>query len=513
MKHRLSNKLDPKLDLFAKQITEFEQRKIDYSRLKPVHTQWGIYKERQNENFMIRIRLPGGIITTKQLMSVAILSQKYGNGKLHFTTRQNIQLHQLKLTETYELIKKLHKIDLSSWAGCGDTIRNITTCNNCLRCQFNLYPYAIGLTEFLLAQQTSYNLPRKLKIALSGCKHDCAGACVADIGLIAKRQNNECGFSVYSGGGLGANSKIGYEIENFIPAIQIVFAIEAIKSIFCKLGTRVKRNKARLRFLVNTLGQTKFHKLYRKEKDKIKANLNPEEIYNRVKKLNCKLSDIINHTTNTDFTVPLFLGNIDANKLINILKISREYNIGYITATNTQNIIFRGIKYSLEKAFRAEINKIFSQISYPKIYSNIISCVGATTCTLGICQSQKISADIWQKLSECNLPLSELSDITINISGCLNSCGRTNISSIGLIGCKKKINNKIKYYYIIKLAGKTHSDNSTLAKQIAIIPEDSVSDYIINLLKEYITQKSFTTFNQFAENITSEKHNNYINEK
>ena len=143
---------------------------------------------------MNRIRIPAGVITSDQLKAIATVAKKYGNGVAHITTRQDIQLHEVKIEDTIKVMEFLKEYELSPRGGGGNTVRNITSCALSGLCRDEILEtkgYAVSLTEFLLGQDSSYNLPRKFKIGFSGCAKDCAAVCVNDVGLLAKEKRSE----------------------------------------------------------------------------------------------------------------------------------------------------------------------------------------------------------------------------------------------------------------------------------------------------------------------------------
>ena len=224
---------------------------------------------------MVRIRIGAGLVLPAQLERIAQLSKTYGNGITHVTTRQDIQIHDVDIEDTPDVLEGLLEAGLSPRGGGGNTVRNVTACPRAGICpdeQFDVAPYSIATAEYLLQDRSSFNLPRKYKIVFSGCSTDCAFASVADLGFFAHIKDGVKGFSVYAAGGLGSNPAVAAKIEDFVEAKEVFEVAEAIKRLFDKHGDRANKHKARLRYVLARIGVEEFIKLYQKEREILKAD-------------------------------------------------------------------------------------------------------------------------------------------------------------------------------------------------------------------------------------------------
>lgn len=200
---KLPQKIKDDIEIYAREIDEYLKGRSSWARFTGIRVPWGNYSHRGGKVFMGRIRLPGGILTPLQLKAMAECTRTYGDGLLHITTRQDIQIHKIKIENIIKVHHLLKDHELSSRAGGGNTIRNIMACPYAGVCDkeiFDVGEDAVSLTEYLLMQEDSYNLPRKFKIAFSGCSIDCAGCLVNDVGLLAVTNNSEPGWSIFTGG-------------------------------------------------------------------------------------------------------------------------------------------------------------------------------------------------------------------------------------------------------------------------------------------------------------------------
>lgn len=199
------------------------------------------------------------------MKGIADVSRTYGNGVLHVTSRQDIQVHRVLIDDIHPALVDLSKYGLSAKGGGGNTVRNIAACCNAGVCDqepFDVTPYVMALTEFLLPDPVNYQLPRKYKIAFAGCSKNCSGATLNDLGCFATIRDGVNGFRVYAGGGMGKMTRVGELLEEFVPADEIHYVAEAVKRVFDRNGNRKNKHKARLRFLVEKIGFDKFRELY-----------------------------------------------------------------------------------------------------------------------------------------------------------------------------------------------------------------------------------------------------------
>jgi sulfite reductase (ferredoxin) len=257
---------------YRQRVDKLLRAETSPSQFKAYRVPMGIYEQRVSGKYMIRIRIPAGIALPHQLERIAELSKNYGSGVIHVTTRQDLQIHDVAVEHTPEILEKLLEVGLSPRGGGGNTVRNVTVCPRsgvCPEESFDVAPYAVALSEYLLQNDSAFNLPRKFKVAFSGCSKDCAFASVADVGFFAHMRDGEEGFSVYAGGGLGSSSRTAIIIEDFIPAQRMFQFTEAVKRLFDIHGDRTNKHRARLRYVLMRFGQKEFVKHYQAERNRI----------------------------------------------------------------------------------------------------------------------------------------------------------------------------------------------------------------------------------------------------
>jgi sulfite reductase (ferredoxin) len=464
----------------------------------------GIYEQRTAGKYMVRIRIGAGLVWSYQLEKIAELSKTCGNGVVHVTTRQGLQIHEVDIEKTPNVLEGLLEVGLSSRGGGGNTVRNITTCPHAGVCPqevFNVAPYAIATAEYLLDLPSSFELPRKFKLVFSGCPADCASASVADLGFFAHVKEGQKGFAVYAGGGLGRNPRIGIQIEEFIRTDEILEVAEAVKRLFDKYGDRTNRQKARLRYVLGKVGAEEFVKLYRNEREKVHEQGLPGSIPEirdldvpfpndapfpspdreggdrNQKKPKCNDS-VIPEKTPGFYTVrlKLKLGDIPADDLVKVAQIAEKYATGLVRTTQLQGLFIPGVPAQNLESVMHELTKLSIEVienHQPKI----VACTGAATCKLGLCLSRGLAAAIGRKLQDEKIS-PNANDMIVRISGCPNSCGNHYLAGIGFEGKVKRINGRRMPFYEVLVGAKIAEGNSQLAEKIGSIPAKRIPEFI-----------------------------------
>ncbi len=435
----------------------------------------GIYEQRTVGKFMVRIRIGAGLVLPHQLERIAQLSKTYGNGIVHVTTRQDIQIHEVDIEDTPDVLEGLLEAGLSSRGGGGNTVRNVTACPEAGVCheeEFDVAPYAIAAAEYLLQDRSSFNLPRKFKLVFSGCSKDCAFASVADLGFFAHLKNEVKGFSVYAGGGLGPNPAVAAKIEDFIEAEEIFEVAEAIKRLFDKYGDRANKHKARLRYVLARVGIEEFIKLYRAERDLLKTEGLP-----------CTTPQIRDIASvykvpekSENVRLRLKKGDIPADDLNIVGQIAAKYGQGLIRTTQLQDLLITGITQEDVDKVHSELKKLSIDV-FGDGSSKIIACAGASTCKLGLCLSRGLAEAISDKLSHNGFS-ADLPETTIRISGCPNSCGHHYIASIGFQGKAKRVNGRLMPCYDVLVGAKTIEGDAQLGKRIGTVPAKNIPELL-----------------------------------
>ena len=463
---------------------------------------------------MVRIKLPYGQLTTKQIKRIADISDEYATGNLHLTTRQDIQLHFVSLDKTPELWHKLSEDDITIREACGNTVRNVTaspTAGIDPDEPFNVTPYADATFRYFLRNPVCQDMGRKFKIAFSSSEKDSAFAYIHDIGVIPKIKDENGqqvkGFKVFVGGGLGVQPFLAHQAFDFLPADHLVPYIEAVLRVFDRNGERTNRHKARMKYLIAKIGLEKFTELVNQEFMAIKAA-----------NVSFDFTEIPSALPEKDFTVPAFTiqnkekfaawekTNVFAQKQAGYLGAYIKVTTGDISSdtarlladtvkqmagddmrvTANQGLLIKFIKPELLPYFYSILEKL--ELAEPGFDStaDVTSCPGTDSCNLGISNSTGIAKILENVVTEEFPELIYNKDIKIKISGCMNSCGQHGIANIGFHGSSMKAGGKVLPALQVLLGGGTVGNGlGRAAEKIIKLPSKRVPQALRILLEDY----------------------------
>src|SRR3989454_3841607 len=271
------------LEEFVSTLEAYERGEIAPDAFKIFRLTRGIYGQRQDDVQMIRVKIPQGVLGGDQLRALAVVARTYSRGFGHVTTRQNVQFHFVKMAVVPQAMEALETAGLTTREACGNTVRNITACpmaGVCTDEPFDVTPYGEALTRFFLRNPICQALPRKFKIALSGCPTDCAMGAMHDIGVIARTREvegrREIGFKVVIGGGLSVSPQNAWVLHEFLPPERLLPVCEAIVRVFDRTGNRKNKGQARMKYAIRKLGFETFKAEIEKELQALPATRDPE---------------------------------------------------------------------------------------------------------------------------------------------------------------------------------------------------------------------------------------------
>ena len=441
-----------------KKIHAFRGGQIDDERFRSLRLARGIYGQRQEGVQMIRIKLPYGKVTSEQLRRITEVSDKYSTGRLHITTRQDIQIHYVSLDRTPELWSELAKDDITLREACGNTVRNITASELAgvdAEEPFDVSPYAHGLFQYLLRNPICQEMGRKFKISFSSSDKDTALSYLHDLGFIPKIVDGQKGFKIMLGGGLGSQPHHAELLSEFVPVNQIIPTAEGVIRVFDRYGERAKRLKARLKFLIKELGKDEFLRLVDEEKKALPfhsyeidttafegpitepllevpaVTIDDAVAYEAWKKSNVIAQKQAGYVA---IGVKVLLGDFYIDKARLLADLIKNYGANELRFSLKQNIVIRNIKEENLAFFYQELAKLdMVQLGYETI-GDITACPGTDTCNLGIASSTGIADELERVIKEEYPQFADNKEITIKISGCMNACGQHNMSEIGFQG-------------------------------------------------------------------------------
>lgn len=489
-------------------IEQFKQGEISGAQLKSNRVPMGIYEQRQDGHFMLRIRCTGGLITPRQLRRVAEVARQVECSHIHITTRQEVQIHDVSIDQATPALLSLQEEGLATQGGGGNTIRNmlVNELGGISNHQtFDPYPYAIGLTTRLIAEKDSWSMPRKLKIAFDMNEADANFSLVADFGLIPLIKDGQRGFRVLLGGSVASKPHKGWQVFDFLPEKDLFRAAKAAKNFFNLNGNRKNRHKARIRYIFYKNGEEETKRLYFEEYNKLGADasldfepavlpfeykvptfapINDEsEAFKTWKRRYAQKQSVGNGYY---AVIPFLHGNTSPKVFAKIADFLEEFGNDVIRFTPRQNMQVRNIP----EAYLPNVYQFFKNLGLsldvPVILNNLTSCTGADTCRLGICLPKGLVKGIRRKLEQSNLDLEQLPDLKININGCSNSCAQNAWSDLGFSGRIGRVDDHPYPAYTVwaRVNGKTE-----LAEALGYLAAKDIPSFVVDYLGGYLQVK------------------------
>ncbi len=449
-----------------RKIHEFKEGKVDEEKFRSLRLARGVYGQRQEGVQMIRIKLPYGKVTSKQLKRICDVSDEYSTGRLHITTRQDIQIHYVDLDRTPELWAQLEKDAVTLREACGNTVRNVTASETAgidIDEPFDVSPYADALFRYFLRNPISQEMGRKFKVSFSASDADTGLSYMHDLGFIAKLQDGVKGFKVLLGGGLGSQPRHADVLYTFLSADKIIPLMDGVIRVFDRYGERKSRAKARLKFLIKDVGLEGFKSLLEAEQKAVPiASFNVDaEAYPKVRIADVDFTKVeITDTAGFEqwkatnivpqkqkgfvaIGVKVLLGDFYTDKARLLADLVQDYAAGEFRLSLRQNILIPYIKEELLPFFYTELKKMgFAEVGYNKAL-DITACPGTDTCNLGIASSTGIAAELERVIREEYPNYVQNPDVVIKISGCMNACGQHNMAHIGFQGMSVRTKDKL----------------------------------------------------------------------
>ena len=516
---------------YEEQITKYRRGELDETKMQKVRLHFGTYAQRQEGVQMQRIKIPGGYLTADQLERLADASDRFGSGFIHFTTREDAQIYYVRLEETPTLLRFLAEAGITTREACGNTVRNITACYRAGTSPteaFDVRPYAESLFRYLVRNKFNQNLGRKFKITFEGCSEDHSALRIHDIGFWAVTQNRNGelrrGFRVFLAGGLGATPHLAQLYTDFLPAEEIFNLTASILRLFDRYGERKARMKARMKFLVQSLGWESFVSALDEERERVGpihlANFFDErpdapQISHRANRLR-----VINQFTNeADFQswardaviehkldgyrgvhVRLKLGDITSTRARSLAKIAREFSAGELRTSIGQNIFLPWVSEERLLPLYISLKQIEVGEAGVGTVVDVTTCPGSDTCRLGIASAKGLGTAISESFNNGLAEYRELArDLRIKISGCPNGCAQHTVANIGFHAAALSHEGHTVPAYLVSLGGQIDPSSAQIAQLIGKFPAKNCTQVIETLLRLYKDERNADEqFNEFV---------------
>ena len=508
--YRIPSTLNGDLDYTQSLIDQFKAGEIQAGQLKSNRVPMGIYEQRKNQHYMLRLRCAGGLVTPEQLAKIAFVGHQLSTSHLHVTTRQEIQIHNVDIEDAIPALKKLEKVGISSAGGGGNTVRNMMVDDRSGLTadeEFDVYPYVEELTSRLIAEKDSFTMPRKYKVAIDTSVATANYSYIADLGLQARIKDGQRGFRVLIAGSAASNAHTGWEVFDFLPEKDLYRAAKALKNWFHKYGNRRNRHKARMRYVFYKYGTEEAKRLYLEEFEELKKDGSID--------FEAPALPLEHHKPNfpplkapTDFEtwkhryahkqtnaeglkenlwyayIPLRHGNNSTDFFAEVAEYLGNYGNDVIRFTKKEQIQVRNIPEEYLTNIYAFFKKLgVYQIDYPVVVTNLTCCTGADTCRLGICLPKGAIDGIAKQLLDSDLNLDAIPDFELRMNGCTNICALATWGDLGFSGRVGRVGDDPYPAYTIWLPvkGKHEIDlqqGYIAAKKIPAFVEDYLRDVI-----------------------------------
>ena len=508
--YRIPSTLNGDLDYTQSLIDQFKAGEIQAGQLKSNRVPMGIYEQRKNQHYMLRLRCAGGLVTPEQLAKIAFVGHQLSTSHLHVTTRQEIQIHNVDIEDAIPALKKLEKVGISSAGGGGNTVRNMMVDDRSGLTadeEFDVYPYVEELTSRLIAEKDSFTMPRKYKVAIDTSVATANYSYIADLGLQARIKDGQRGFRVLIAGSAASNAHTGWEVFDFLPEKDLYRAAKALKNWFHKYGNRRNRHKARMRYVFYKYGTEEAKRLYLEEFEELKKDGSidfeapalplehhkpnfpplkaPTDFETWKRRYAHKQTNAEGLKENLWYAyIPLRHGNNSTDFFAEVAEYLGNYGNDVIRFTKKEQIQVRNIPEEYLTNIYAFFKKLgVYQIDYPVVVTNLTCCTGADTCRLGICLPKGAIDGIAKQLLNSDLNLDAIPDFELRMNGCTNICALATWGDLGFSGRVGRVGDDPYPAYTIWLPvkGKHEIDlqqGYIAAKKIPAFVEDYLRDVI-----------------------------------
>ncbi|MEW6324111.1 MAG: nitrite/sulfite reductase [Nitrospirota bacterium] len=540
--HPTPEELSAEIDRFEVEAKKFLDGEANPDAFKRFRLKQGIYGQRQPGVQMVRIKIPFGALTAEQARAIARISEEYATGVCHVTTRQDIQLHFVKLERVPALLRELAAVGLTTREACGNTVRNVTACPLAGVCPdelFDVTPYALATSGFFLRHPICEDLPRKFKIAFSGCAHDRAMTGIHDVGVTAAAgPGDELGFKITVGGGLGPSPKRPYLLEEFILPADLLPVCEAVLRVFSRFGNRKNRSLARIKFLLEKIGFEEFYRLYAEERQVIgqsRPQVLPEPLRTVVRPVRTApvafsvAGGSAGESENGDLEwrrwrarsvieqrqpglcavqIRLTIGDLSAAGLRAVADLADRFAHGRLRTTQQQNLVFRDVEEASLPALYRALSAAGGEQGLAAVgaeeLADVVACPGTDSCGLGITASKGLGRVLAERLALEGDQDERIRRITVKVSGCPNSCAQHHIAAIGFHGVAHKINGRLLPAYQLHLGGRTGNGNVQFGQLFGLkFPAKRVPEVVQRLLALYRAERhNGESFLEYADRLT-----------
>lgn len=485
-----NKKLKEEIAEFREAGHKFVNKEITAADFKGKSGGMGVYAQKGGEAFMIRLRIPCGILSFAHLKLIHKFAIQYDLQRIHLTTRQAIQLHDLDIDSVCDIMETAIDHGLYTRGGGGNYPRNValSPLSGVDKAEaFDPAPYALHVNRYVMERILEYHLPRKLKIAFSNNEADTANCTINDLGFMAVMDHGKPSFKMFLAGGLGNNPAVALPYDELIPLNQVLYHVEAVTRLFAAEGDYQNKGKARLRYIPKRMGEEAFMECYKKHLAQVKESMELN--------INVASAGVCEHADKMQSSyIHADSGNLIAQKQEGLYTAVIHPQCGQLPVKALDEIITflmdkqQDIRLSMTESMYIrnlsredgeELLVIMKEINQVTRISMSVSCVGVPTCQIGVLESQTLLKEINRVLMENKIKTDYLPGVSI--SGCFNSCSRHQVSEIGFAGCKKRISDAPAEAFELHIGGAAGNDNTHLGKCMGALKKEDIPDFMVKL--------------------------------
>lgn len=484
--NELREKLFSEIEGFRETGHKFLNKELSVPEFKGISGGMGVYAERSKNTFMIRLRTPSGMIKLDEMQWMIDKAEANNLKWIHFTTREAVQFHNLSIDAVCDLMKDALENNIYTRGAGGNFPRNValSPLSGVERGEaFDVTPYALLVNKYFIERITGYKLPRKLKVGFSNGNKDEAHCSMTDLGLLAVNDNGRNMFKVYIGGGLGQNPKIGVALDELVDPSEVLYHVEAITRLFIAEGDYNNKAKARIRYILERMGEEEFKNCYKKHLAEVKKELDltvfiePQEYTKAGIKTDIVNNKLVEQKQEGLYSVYFHpIGGQaaikDLNDIISLIKNMEDIEL---RLTMTEGIYIRNLN---GKEAEALLELIENRGGETKLQQSV-SCIGVPICQMGLGESQTMLDEILAYFKEKNYTKDILP--SIHISGCVNSCAFHQGALIGFTGKRKKFNDVMEPAFELYINGSFEQKDIKLAKTYGVLLAREIPEFLYKL--------------------------------
>ncbi len=483
---KLNDILLSEVEAFRVDGHKFLNGEMSKMEFKGISGGMGVYAHRSGKEFAIRFRIPSGVASIEDLKLIYSFAKRYKLENIHITTRQAIQLHGITIDEACDAMEKGIKKGLYSRGSGGNFPRNVAMSPLSgvdAEEAFDVSPYTLAVGQYFLNKVHTYKLPRKLKVAFSSSERDASHVTAVDLGFLAVKENGKEYFKAYLGGGIGRNSKLSALRDELINPEDVLYHVEAMTKLFINEGDYKNKGRARIRYIMERMGEEQFRNCYNSYLKKIIDGENlkikvERKVYNKIGiKTSARNLRLFSQKQKGLYSVYVHPtgGIIKLEHLKLIMDKSETMEDIEIRLTMTEGLYIRNLNGKEAEIFL----ELTEGMGGNTALECSIACIGVPTCQMGILESQRTLRNILSYFKANNFTEDILPQV--HISGCPNSCAVHEIGTIGFCGKNKKVEEKILNVFELHFGGDLGIGKTKLAKNYGDIKEEEVPKFLFEL--------------------------------